>query len=78
MGKLIVASECKLQGDSECLDRHDRYGTDGRADRYIDERIVLAVNRRDFVYHDGGEDDYRQAVDNKPCSSQQGNLLKPV
>lgn len=43
LSELVVASQCKLQGNTEGLDRHDRDGANSRADRDINERVLLSV-----------------------------------
>lgn len=56
MRELVVPAEGQLQRDAECLYRHDGHGSDQGADPEVDQRVLLAVNRRDLVYHHDGED----------------------
>lgn len=67
MGKLIVAAQRKLDCDTKRLDRHDGHGPDGRADTEVDQRVLLAIFRRDLVYHVAGEDGDRAAKDEEAC-----------
>lgn len=68
VGELVVAGKSKLEGDSESLDRHDGDGADGRADRKVDECILLAVNRGNLVDHDEREDDDGDGVEKESCN----------
>lgn len=62
MGELVVAGKGKLKGNAESLDRHDRDGANGRADRDVDESIVLAVNGGDLIDHDDREYNHSSGV----------------
>lgn len=62
MGKLVMACESELQRNAEGLHGHDRYGADGRADRKVDQRVLLAMERRDLVDHDSREDSHDGTV----------------
>lgn len=50
-----MAGKSKLEGDSKCLDRHDGNGADSRADREVNESVLLAMDGGNFVYHENGE-----------------------
>lgn len=62
MRKLIFAGKCELQRNAESLDRHDGDGADRGADGQVDERVLLAVDRRNLVDHDGCENGNCHAV----------------
>ena len=68
MDKLIVARECQLQSNTEGLDRHDGDRSHGRADRDVDERVLLSIEGGDSVNHHGRENRHCQAVKKKPWS----------
>lgn len=65
MSELVVAPQCKLQGNAKCLDGHDGDGANGGTDRDIDERVLLSVHRCYPVDHDGREDGHRETVREK-------------
>ena len=56
MGELVIASKCHLERNAKGLDEHDGDGARGGADGQVDERVLLAIARGDFVYHADGED----------------------
>ena len=62
-----MAAESHLNGDAEALDGHDRDGADGAADAEVDHRVLLAVQRRDAVDHDEGEECHNDAVEEEAC-----------
>jgi hypothetical protein len=62
MSELVVSGHGQFQGNAKRLDRHNRDGTNRRADREVNEWIPLPIGRRDFVDHNYGEDDDHQAV----------------
>lgn len=68
MDKLIVARECQLQSNTKGLDRHDGDRSHGRADRDVDERVLLSVEGGDSVNHHGRENRHCQAVKKEPWS----------
>lgn len=70
MRKLVVARKCKLQGDSEGLDRHDGDGADSRADREVNDGVLLAVDRSNLVNHDDGEYDDDDGIEQEGLSKQ--------
>lgn len=55
MNELVIAAKCQLERDAESLDRHDGHGADGGADRDINERVLLAIDRRNPIYHHSRE-----------------------
>lgn len=62
LSELVVAPQCELQGNTESLDRHDRDGANSRADRNVNERVLLSVQRSYPVDHDGREDGHGKAI----------------
>lgn len=68
MGELVVASEGELQCDAEGLDGHDGDGPDSRANREVDQCVLLAVLGRNLIYHDDGEDDNQTGVEKEGLS----------
>lgn len=59
MNELVIAAECQLERDAESLDRHDRNGADGGADRDVNERVFLAIDWRNPIYHHSRENGNR-------------------
>lgn len=55
VSELIVAGECQLQSNAECLDGHDRDGPHEGADAEVNKWVVFAIDRSDFVNHEDGE-----------------------
>lgn len=50
--ELVVSAKGELQGNAERLNSHDGDGADKRADSKVDERVLLAVDRCNLIYHD--------------------------
>ncbi len=63
MRELVISSEGELKRNAKCLDRHDGDRTDSRANRYIDQRVALAVGGRNFVDHDHSEDSHDNRIE---------------
>lgn len=61
--ELVVPRQGKLDRDTEALDRHDRDGTDKRADGEVHERERASVSRDDEVYHAQREDGHNKTVE---------------
>jgi hypothetical protein len=51
MRELIVAGHCELEGDTKGLDRHDGDGSNDRADRDVDERVLSSIDWGHLVNH---------------------------
>lgn len=66
--ELVVPRQGKLDRDTEALDRHDRDGTDKRADGEIHERERASVPRYDEVDHAQGEDGHDETVEQESCT----------
>lgn len=62
MRELIVPSKGQLQGDTESLDGHDRYGSHEGADAQVNEWVLLSVDGRDLVDHENGESRDRDGI----------------
>lgn len=60
-----MAGKGKLKGNSESLDGHDRDRADSRADRKVDEGILLAMDGSNLVNHENGKRDNRDGVEQK-------------
>lgn len=58
MCELVVPGESELKRNAESFDGHDGDRAHRGADRQINQRIALAIERRDFVDHDHGEDSH--------------------
>ena len=56
----------KLKSNSKSLDRHDRDGANGRANREIDERGLFAVQRGNSVNHDDSKGDNCSSIQQEP------------
>lgn len=69
--KLVVPRQCKLDRDTEALDRHDRHGTDKRADGEVHERERASVPRDDEVDHAQREDGHDETVEQKSCAENE-------
>lgn len=63
MAELVIAGKGKLEGDAKGLGRHDGDGADGGANREIDERILLAVERSNSVNHEDGKGNHGNRVE---------------
>lgn len=66
--ELVVPRQSKLDRDTEALDRHDRDGTDKRADGEIHERERASVPRDDEVDHAQREDGHDETVEQESCA----------
>lgn len=51
--ELVIASQGQLDGNSKSLDRHDRNRSDSRADRKVDEGVLLSILWSYLVDHGG-------------------------
>lgn len=69
MGKLILALKREFQSNTKCLDRHDGYGTNSRADGEVYQGILLAIFWGDLVDHDDGEHGNDGDVGEETCMS---------
>ncbi len=62
MSELVAPGKREFQRNAEGLHRHDRHGSNGRADGQVDEGVLLSVDWGDFVDHDGSEYRHDEAV----------------
>lgn len=62
MRELVVPAQGQFDGNAKCLDGHDRNGADGRADRDVDERVLLPIHRSYPVNHHGRVDGHCQTI----------------
>lgn len=67
-----MAGKSKLKGNAESLDGHDGDGADSRANRKVDESVLLAMNRGDLVNHENGKSDNSDSVEEKACKNVLG------
>lgn len=84
VSELVVASKGQLQSNAECFDSHDRDGSHERANAEIDERVMLAVDRSNFVDHEDRKCRDRDCVYqeayaqvSRRCISGRGNISLP-
>ena len=63
VGELVVARECHLERNAECLDEHDGDGAGCRTNGEVNERVLATVFGRNLVYHEDAEDDTESAVE---------------
>jgi hypothetical protein len=68
MAELVVAGKGKLESDTKSLDRHDRDGANGRADRKVNNRVSLAIDWGDPVDHEDGESNNSEGVEQEAYS----------
>lgn len=79
MGELVITSERELQRNTKRFDRHDGNGADGRADRDVNERVLLSVYGRNSVDHDGRVDCDGEAINEETRLKRIGkNLVNPL
>lgn len=70
MNELVIARKCQLDRNAERLDRHDRYRSNSGANRDVDQRILLAVDRGNPINHQRGEDRDRQTINKETCEEK--------
>lgn len=75
MRKLVLSCESHLKCNAERFDSHDRDRSGGRADRQVDQRILLAVLWRDFVDHQDGEHGNEGAIEKEAFAHKLGIVL---
>ena len=66
MRELVSPGKGELQSNSKCLDSHDGYRANKRADGEIDQWVSLAVDRSNLIDHDDGENADSASVDQEP------------
>ena len=66
VSELVMPGKSELHRNAEGLDGHDGDGSNGRADREVDQRVFLAVNGRNLVDHDAGVHNNHEAVEKIP------------
>lgn len=75
MRKLIFARKSQLQCNAECLHRHHRNRSDGRANGDEHQRILPAISGRNLVDHDSGENTHYQAVKQESYSGVRNEAM---
>lgn len=70
MRELVVARKGELKGDAKGLDGHDGNGSNGRANRQIDESVLLSVHGCNFVNHEDGESHHCNRIEQEACDQE--------
>jgi hypothetical protein len=68
VAELVVAGKGKLESDTKSLDGHDGDGSNGRADRKVDDRVSLAVDWSDPINHEDGESNNSEGIEEEAYS----------
>jgi hypothetical protein len=65
MAELVVASKGELERNTKSFDRHDRNGSNSRADGKVNESVLLAISGGNSVNHKDGETNDGEGVEKK-------------
>jgi hypothetical protein len=71
VSQLVVPRDSQLQGDSECLDGHDRYASHQGTNGEVNHWVFRSVFRDDFDDHVGREDCDTCDVEEETCGDRE-------